>query len=129
LLDSGWEFESRSWARPGIMFKVQTRLSEPQVAQAETRTGSGRGWPQRLLESVSALLRSVKVRRRERSLRVCETLPLGDKRFVAVIQCEGRRLLIGATSQSISVLDRLDSNLTTQKREPSFEKTFRPGVH
>lgn len=56
-----------------------------------------------------ALLRTVKVRRRERMLRIAETLPLGEKRFLAVVQFENRRFLIAATPQSVSLLERLDS--------------------
>jgi flagellar biogenesis protein FliO len=83
-----------------------------------------------LIDSIGSFLRSVKVRRRERSLRICETLPLGDKRFLAVVQIEGRRLLIGATNQSIAVLDRLDSNsVPRHKSEPSLGNTFFHGVH
>jgi len=50
----------------------------------------------------------VKVRRRTRSLQLCEALSLGERRFLMVVQFEGRRFLIGATNQSISLLERLD---------------------
>jgi flagellar biogenesis protein FliO len=43
-----------------------------------------------------------------RALRVCETLPLGDRRFLMVVQFEQRRFLVGATNHSISLLERLD---------------------
>lgn len=46
---------------------------------------------------------------RQRTLRVCETLPLGDKRFIAIVQCHNRQLLIGATSHSITLLRELAS--------------------
>lgn len=62
----------------------------------------------RLLIAVRNTLRKVKVRRQKRSLRLCETLPLGERRFLMVVQFERRRFLIGATNQSISLLDRLD---------------------
>jgi flagellar biogenesis protein FliO len=52
----------------------------------------------------------VSVRRRERSLRVCETVSLGDKRFVAVLEFERQRFLIGVTSQSVSLLQGLGSS-------------------
>jgi flagellar biogenesis protein FliO len=48
------------------------------------------------------------VHRRTRSLRICETLALGDRRLLLVIQFERKRFLIGATNQSILLLDRLD---------------------
>ena len=49
----------------------------------------------------------VSIRHRERSLRVCETVSLGDKRFVAVVQFERRRFLLGVTPHSVSLLQGL----------------------
>jgi flagellar biogenesis protein FliO len=62
----------------------------------------------RFLAPVLAVLRSISIHRRERSLRLCETLPLGEKRLLAVVQFDRQRFLIGATSQSVSLLQRLD---------------------
>jgi flagellar biogenesis protein FliO len=59
------------------------------------------------LGRLTAMWSRVSVRRRERSLRVCETVSLGDKRFVAVLQFERQRFLIGITAQSVSLLHRL----------------------
>ena len=64
-----------------------------------------------LFVTVCNAVRKVKVRRRERSLRLCETLPLGERRFVMVVQFEQRRFLIGTTNQSISLLERLDERV------------------
>ena len=87
-------------------------------------------WFRRCLDSIRTALLSVRVRRRERSLRLCETLPLGEKRFLAVVQFEGRRFLIAATNHSISLLERLDSSASQgQKRESSLETKFLNGVH
>jgi flagellar biogenesis protein FliO len=61
-----------------------------------------------LFALVCDAMRRVKVRRRARSLRVCETLSLGERRLLMVVQFERRRFLIGATNQSISLLERLD---------------------
>jgi flagellar biogenesis protein FliO len=49
----------------------------------------------------------VTIRRRARSLRIAETVSLGDKRFVAVLEFERQRFLIGVTSQSVSLLQGL----------------------
>jgi flagellar biogenesis protein FliO len=62
----------------------------------------------RMLAAVREAVRHVKVRRCVRSLRVCETLALGERRFLLVVQCEHRRYLIGTTSQAITLLQRLD---------------------
>ena len=53
-----------------------------------------------------------------RRLRVLETVTLGDKRLVAVIQAEGRRFLVGGGPSGVSLLTPLD-------REPlsEFEST------
>jgi flagellar biogenesis protein FliO len=44
---------------------------------------------------------------RPRSLRLCENLPLGDHRFVAVVQYERSRFLVGGTSSSLVLLARI----------------------
>jgi Flagellar biosynthesis protein, FliO len=41
-------------------------------------------------------------------LRVLETVTLGDKRLVAVIQAEGRRFLVGGGPSGVSLLTPLD---------------------
>ncbi len=41
-------------------------------------------------------------------LRVEETLALGDRRFVSILDVEGERFLLALTPQSISLLSRLD---------------------
>ncbi len=41
-------------------------------------------------------------------LRVEETLALGDRRFVSILEVEGERFLLALTPQSISLLSRLD---------------------
>jgi flagellar biogenesis protein FliO len=87
-------------------------------------------WFARCFASVRTFFLSLRIHRRERSLRLCETLPLGEKRLLAVVQFEGRRFLIGATNQSVCLLDRLDSNPTPrQKRESSLDSPFVNGVH
>ena len=72
----------------------------------------------RLWAIVQGIARRVKVRRRERSLRVCETLSLGERRFLMVVQFEQRRFLIGATNQSISLLQSLEDG---GARSPGLE--------
>lgn len=60
-----------------------------------------------LLGSVSRALQALS-RRPPRRLRLCETLSLGEKRFVAVIEFDGLRFLVGATPASMVLLERLD---------------------
>jgi len=58
-----------------------------------------------------ARLRSVldgaRIRRAPRRLRLCESLALGEKRFVAVIEFETERFLVGGGTASVNLLARL----------------------
>jgi len=47
-------------------------------------------------------------------LKLCETVSLGEKRFVAVVQVANERFLIGGASSSISLLARLDPDSFTE---------------
>lgn len=53
------------------------------------------------------------VPRRERRLRVCEMLSLGEKRFVAVIEYGQQKFLLAGTPQNISLLQRLNEKCGT----------------
>lgn len=53
-------------------------------------------------------------RRQPRHLRLGETLSLGDHRFVAVIEFESYRFLVGGTSTSLALLTRLDGGSAAQ---------------
>ena len=46
-------------------------------------------------------------RKSKKRLRVCETVSLGDKRFVAVIEVDGEQFLVGGASNSVATLARL----------------------
>ena len=48
--------------------------------------------------------------RAPRRLRLCESLPLGERRFVAVVEFEQSRFLVGGTSASLVLLGRLENN-------------------
>jgi flagellar biogenesis protein FliO len=63
-----------------------------------------------LLRTSSALkwiMQRVRAQQARRNLRVCENVSLGDKRFVAVVQVDEERFLIGGSSSSVSLLARL----------------------
>ena len=61
---------------------------------------SARSWWQRLLRLSG---------RPQRRLRLCESLPLGERRFVAVVEFEQSRFLVGGTSASLVLLSRLEN--------------------
>jgi hypothetical protein len=46
-------------------------------------------------------------RRAPRRLRLCESLPLGERRFVAVVEFDASRFLVGGTSSSLVLLSKL----------------------
>jgi flagellar biogenesis protein FliO len=84
----------------------------------------------RLLVTVRKAARHVKVRRAERLLQVCETLPLGDRRFLLLVQCDRRRYLIGAAAQAVILIDRLDERTDPALEEiPSAERSSWKGLH
>ncbi|MGH9466238.1 MAG: flagellar biosynthetic protein FliO [Terriglobales bacterium] len=45
--------------------------------------------------------------RRQRRLRLLETLALGERRFVGLVMVDGRELLVGATPHSMTLLAEL----------------------
>jgi len=47
-------------------------------------------------------------RRAPRRLRLCESLALGERRFVAVVEFEAARFLVGGTPSSLVLLSRLE---------------------
>jgi flagellar biogenesis protein FliO len=47
-------------------------------------------------------------RQSRKRLRVCESVSLGEKRFVAVIEVDGAQFLVGGASSSVSTLARLE---------------------
>ena len=62
----------------------------------------------------AALLRRIRAlaagHGRQRRLRLCETLSLGEKRFIAVVEYGQEKFLLAGTQQSISLLQRLDGS-------------------
>jgi flagellar biogenesis protein FliO len=64
--------------------------------------------------------RIVKVRK-VRRLRVCETLSLGDRRFVAVIEFNGQEFLVGGSGNSFELLARLHGGKVIAEPSPSRE--------
>ncbi|MDE3136954.1 MAG: flagellar biosynthetic protein FliO [Acidobacteriota bacterium] len=59
--------------------------------------------------------------RRTRRLRLRETLSLGERRLVAIVECDEREFLVGATGQTISLLARL-GDAAAAPSNASFEE-------
>jgi flagellar biogenesis protein FliO len=58
----------------------------------------------RKILSAARMGRLGKIARRERRLRLCETVSLGERRMVALIQLDDQPLLVGVTGNSITLL-------------------------
>ena len=56
---------------------------------------------------IRAALGTVSIQRRERRLRLCESLSLGEKRLIALVECEDQRFLVAATAENICLLQAL----------------------
>jgi flagellar biogenesis protein FliO len=95
--------------------KIQAAADGPRTFESASRLA-------RFFMLVLTLLRNIKIQRRERSMRLCETLPLGEKRFLAIVQIEHQRFLIAATNQSISLLHCLDGSSQPYHRHPAASR-------
>jgi uncharacterized protein YbbK (DUF523 family) len=66
---------------------------------------------ERALHFVVAACRHVseglKTPRKTKAMRLCETVSLGEKRFLAIVQVDEERILIGGSASSVSLLTRL----------------------
>jgi hypothetical protein len=62
-------------------------------------------------------------RSKPRRLRLAETLPLGERRFVAVLEFEELRFLLGGTASSVVLLARLDAGAPANRssRDLAFD--------
>ncbi|HLI35060.1 MAG TPA: flagellar biosynthetic protein FliO [Terriglobia bacterium] len=75
----------------------------------------------KLFEHLRTLGRGL-TNRQSREMRLCETLPLGEKRFLALVMIGDRKLLVGGAANSISLLAECSSGL---KKNDSSRATAR----
>ena len=80
--------------------------------------------PKSLLEGFRAALThflslggKISVQRRKNDLRLCETLSLGDKRFLAVVLVEQQKFLVGGAGNSVALLAKLPSRASARRDE------------
>jgi Flagellar biosynthesis protein, FliO len=66
------------------------------------------GFLQVLTGAWNWLWRRLKTQQAKKRLRVCETVSLGEKRFIAVVQVDGEQFLVGGSSSSVSTLAHLE---------------------
>jgi len=85
-----------------------------ETADVTASRAGNRGAPQGLAAMLVSRLRfafsRISVARKPRHLRLCESLSLGEKRLLAVIECDHERMLIAATPNGISLLRTLDAS-------------------
>jgi flagellar biogenesis protein FliO len=60
--------------------------------------------------------------RAPRRLRLCENLPLGERRFVAVVECDSERFLVGGTASSLVLLCRLAAEPGVSREEKKMSR-------
>ena len=99
--------------------------SELNSTKAASRLAGLQTLAQQFISSISWILQRIKVQPARKTLRLCENLSLGEKRFVAVIQVESERFLIGGAPGSVSLLTRLQE---TQNFSESLQNKLKEEV-
>lgn len=96
------------------------------LATAEARTARFRAVLSKWAGFLGFVLARLR-RRSEKRLRLCENLALGDRRFVAVVQYEQTRFLLGGTASSLVVLARLgEAAGEVMEEKPGFHDDAQP---
>ena len=73
------------------------------------------------LKNIGQWARRAVTARKARRLRVCETLSLGDRRFLAVIEFDRQEFLVGGSGNSLELLARLHEGTVITEPFPSRE--------
>ncbi len=69
----------------------------------------------RLLSAATRWSQTISLKRRENQLRLCETLSLGDRRFLAVVLVEQQKYLVGGAPNSVALLAKLSAPAQTAR--------------
>ena len=72
-----------------------------------------------LIASIKNLLaraQDIRCKRKERAMQLCETLSLGDRRFLALVRVGEQKFLVGAAGSSISMLAQIPPSQDAQTR-------------
>ncbi len=87
------------------MSDSQMRIGEvPREATARTDAFAAMlRWASRAIANAASRVWQPRARR----LRLCETVSLGNRGFIAVVQCEQEEFLVGGTAGSIALLAKL----------------------
>ena len=79
----------------------------------------GKTWG-RFVETLAGYWRQVRIRRKPHTLRLEETLALGEKRLLAIVEWKGEKLLLGVTPQRITLLET--QGRTANSREEAVQQ-------
>jgi hypothetical protein len=63
-------------------------------------------------------------RQAARRLRMIETLSLGEKRFVSIVEVDGEQFLLGGSASSVALLAKLEGCAKSQQPLDGAEPTF-----
>ena len=85
---------------------------------AEEERKHAEGAASKFVSLLKRIVSLASARGRERRLRLCEMLSLGEKRFVAVVEYGPEKFLLAGTPQNISLLKRLDPNFEGKDKAP-----------
>ena len=94
---------------------MKTRRAKPYRHPAVLRRVMGNF--HRLLSAVTRWSQTVSLKRRENQMRLCETLSLGDRRFLAVVLVEQQKYLVGGAPNSVALLAKLPSQAQKLRRD------------
>jgi len=81
-----------------LTLRIQNRPLAAALKSLDSLLTQGWSWMQQKLRAP----------RGKKRLRVCESVSLGEKRFVAVIQVDGEQFLVGGSASSVSTLAHLE---------------------
>lgn len=98
------------------MDPTSTRFLQRASAPAQTRASAPSFFTLagvRLQAFWRTLIGRAGIRRQRRTLAVCETATLGDRRFVSVVQFERQRFLIGSSPTAVTLLAQLPDEVAS----------------
>ncbi len=90
-----------------IASQVEALATIDELRSAPSSADRGQISLARIWSALQWMVQRVSVKQARKNLKVCENVSLGEKRFVAVIQVDEERFLIGGSSGSVSLLTRL----------------------
>jgi flagellar biogenesis protein FliO len=94
-------------------------------ADVTSQAISPRADPAALINNFLLWVRRAVKSRRMRRLRVCETLSLGDRRFLAVVEFDHQEFLVGGSGNSLSLLARMrDGMIVTESSLPQESRAI-----